>query len=185
MYNSLLAKFLEALAVVFSVVYTWMYLKGYLPGGYVAAGLGAGLFAFLCWEKKIYAESALQLFYIGMAVYGYNLVLEDGTSAHTLNIYTHVLWLTIATIGTVFLSLFLKHYTDAEMPYLDAFTTVFSIVATWLMINLIHENWLYWIVIDSVSIYLYAKRGLKLGSVLFVLYLLLALDGYFEAISIF
>jgi nicotinamide mononucleotide transporter len=53
------------------------------------------------------------------------------------------------------------------------------------MINLVHENWLYWIVIDTVSIYLYAKRGLKLGSVLFALYLLLALDGYFEAIQIF
>jgi nicotinamide mononucleotide transporter len=50
---------------------------------------------------------------------------------------------------------------------------------------LVHENWLYWIVIDTVSIYLYAKRGLKLGSVLFALYLLLALDGYFEAIQIF
>lgn len=185
MYNSLLAKFLEVLAVVFSLVYTWMYLKGYLPEGYVAAGIGAGLFAFLCWEKKIYAESALQFFYIGMAVYGYNLVSEDGTSANSFSIYMHILWLSISTLGTVLLGLFLKQSTDAEMPYLDAFTTVFSIMATWLMINLIHENWLYWIIIDSVSIYLYAKRGLKLGSILFVIYLLLALDGYFEAISIF
>ena len=185
MSKSILAKFIEALAVVFSLVYTWMYLKGYLPEGYLAAGLGAGLFVFLCGGRKIYAESALQLFYIGMAVYGYNLVLEDDTSSHTLSIHMHILWLSISTLGTVLLGQFLKQSTDAEMPYLDAFTTVFRIVATWLMINLIHENWLYWIVIDSVSIYLYAKRGLKLGSVLFVIYLLLALDGYFEAISIF
>ena len=185
MFSSIQTKLLEALAVVFSLAYTWMYLKGELPEGYIFAGLGAGLFAFLCWKRKIYAESALQFFYIGMAVYGYNLVSEGGTPADQISLYTHAIWLSIATLGTVLLGLFLKHSTDAEMPYLDALTTIFSLVATWLMINLVHENWIYWIVIDSVSIYLYAKRGLKLGSVLFALYLLLALDGYFEAIQIF
>jgi nicotinamide mononucleotide transporter len=185
MSSSLQTKLIEALAVVFSLAYTWMYLKGELPEGYIFAGLGAGLFAFLCWKRKIYAESALQFFYIGMAVYGYNLISEGGTSADQVTLYTHVIWLSTATLGTVLLGLFLKHSTDASMPYLDAFTTIFSLVATWLMINLVHENWLYWIVIDTVSIYLYAKRGLKLGSVLFALYLLLALDGYFEAIQIF
>ena len=185
MSSSIQAKLIEALAVVFSLAYTWMYLKGELPEGYIFAGLGAGLFAFLCWKRKIYAESALQLFYIGMAVYGYNLISEGGTSADQVTLYTHAIWLSTATLGTVLLGLFLKHSTDASMPYLDAFTTIFSLVATWLMIHLVHENWLYWIVIDTVSIFLYAKRGLKLGSVLFALYLLLALDGYFEAIQIF
>ena len=97
----------------------------------------------------------------------------------------HLILLSGAVIGTVVLGVILKKNTDAMLPFLDAFTTVFSLAATWLMINMIHMNWLYWIVIDSVSIYLYAKRGLKLSSVLFLLYLLLALDGYFEAISIF
>ena len=81
MFSSIQTKLLEALAVVFSLAYTWMYLKGELPEGYIFAGLGAGLFAFLCWTRKIYAESALQFFYIGMAVYGYNLVSEGGTAA--------------------------------------------------------------------------------------------------------
>ncbi|MDA1382341.1 MAG: nicotinamide riboside transporter PnuC [Bacteroidetes bacterium] len=185
MSSSIHHKLIEAFAVVFSLAYTWMYLKGVLPEGYILAGLGAGLFAYLCWERKIYAESALQVFYIGMAGYGYNLISEGGTTADQVTLYTHAIWLSIATLGTVLLGLFLKHSTDASMPYLDAFTTIFSLVATWLMINLVHDNWLYWIVIDAVSIYLYAKRGLKLGSVLFALYLLLALDGYFEAIQIF
>ena len=185
MSSSTLIKLIEALAVVFSLAYTWMYLKGQLPEGYILAGLGAGLFAFLCWRRKIYAESALQFFYIGMAVYGYNLISEGETSADQLTLYTHAIWLSAAILGTVLLGLFLKHSTDAAMPYLDAFTTIFSLVATWLMINLVHDNWLYWIVIDTVSIYLYAKRGLKLSSVLFALYLLLAIDGYFEAIQIF
>ncbi|PCJ81768.1 MAG: hypothetical protein COA49_04495 [Bacteroidetes bacterium] len=177
-------KVAEAIAVLLSLAYTWMYLKGYLPEGYIPAGIGAGIFAFLCWTKKIYAESALQLFYIGMAAYGFYIVSEPG-SGEVWTIYSHLFWFITASIFTFILGAFLKLKTDASMPYLDAFTTVFSVIATWMMINLVHENWLYWIVIDLVSIFLYAKRGLKLGSVLFALYLLLALDGYFETISIF
>ena len=172
---------IEIAAVTLSVAYTWMYLKGYLPWAFIPAGLGAGLFAYICWNKKIYAESALQAFYIGLAGLG---IIGYGNDFQISGLF-HLILLSGAAIGTVVLGVILKKTTDAMLPFLDAFTTVFSLAATWLMINMIHENWLYWIVIDTVSIYLYAKRGLKLSSVLFLLYLLLALDGYFEAISIF
>jgi nicotinamide mononucleotide transporter len=158
-----------------------MYLKGYLPWAFIPAALGAGLFAYICWNKKIYAESALQVFYIGLAGLG---LIGYGNDVQISGLF-HLILLSGAVIGTVVLGVILRKTTDAMLPFLDAFTTVFSLAATWLMINMIHENWLYWIVIDTVSIYLYAKRGLKLSSVLFLLYLLLALDGYFEAISIF
>ena len=174
-------KLIEVAAVTLSVAYTWMYLKGYLPWAFIPAALGAGLFAYICWNKKIYAESALQVFYIGLAGLG---LIGYGNDVHISGLF-HLILLSSAVIGTVVLGVILKKTTDAMLPFLDAFTTVFSLAATWLMINMIHENWLYWIVIDTVSIYLYAKRGLKLSSVLFLLYLLLALDGYFEAISIF
>ena len=175
------ARLIEVAAVTFSVAYTWMYLKGYLPWAFIPAALGAGLFAYICWNKKIYAESALQAFYIGLAGLG---IIGYGNDFQISGLF-HLILLSGAAVGTVVLGVILKKTTDAMLPFLDAFTTVFSLAATWLMINMIHENWLYWIVIDTVSIYLYTKRGLKLSSVLFLLYLLLALDGYFEAISIF
>jgi nicotinamide mononucleotide transporter len=174
-------RIIEVAAVTLSVAYTWMYLKGYLPWGFIPAALGAGLFAYICWRKKIYAESFLQIFYVGLAGFGlmgYGNVLQVSMSLH-------IALLSGAAIVTAVLGWVLKSETDSKLPFLDAFTTVFSLVATWLMVNMVHENWLYWMVIDSVSIYLYAKRGLKLSSVLFLLYLLLAIDGYFEAISIF
>ncbi|HCQ15591.1 MAG TPA: hypothetical protein DIU20_04980, partial [Cryomorphaceae bacterium] len=42
------------------------------------------------------------------------------------------------------------------------------------------ENWLYWIVIDAVSIYLYVKRGLYFTAGLFVLYTFLSIKGALE-----
>ena len=71
------------------------------------------------------------------------------------------------------------------MPQLDAFTTVFSVVGTWWMTQGDPANWLYWMVIDAVSIYLYAKRGMPWGALLFALYTLLAVDGWFAGISWF
>jgi len=176
----------EIIAVACSLLYTWMYLKGYLPEAFVPAAIGAGSFAVLCWKRKIYAESFLQVFYIAMAVYGAWLTLF---STHSECVVwapnPHLLYIIASAIGTLLLGLVLKKYTSSSMPFVDSFTTVFGLVATWLMIHLVHENWLYWIVINSVSIYLYYRRKLYLGALLFIVYLLLAIDGYFEAITIF
>lgn len=175
---------LEAVAVITSVMYTWMYLKGILPEAFIFAAVGAAAFTYLCYEKKIYAETALQIFYIGFAVYGFflNQYMEEPM---VWDEAMHIKWLSLNATLTFALGFYLKSKTESKLPFLDAFTTVFSLGATWMMINLIHENWLYWIVIDTVAIALYFKRGLKFGALLYILYLLLAIDGYFESISWF
>jgi nicotinamide mononucleotide transporter len=66
------------------------------------------------------------------------------------------------------------------MPYLDSFTTWGAIVTTWMVARKIIQNWHYWFIIDSVSVYLYVSRGLWLTSLLFVLYLVLIVIGYRE-----
>jgi nicotinamide mononucleotide transporter len=66
------------------------------------------------------------------------------------------------------------------MPIVDSFTTVFSIIATYMITKKVLENWLYWIVIDAVSIYLYLSRDLHLTSFLFMLYAIIAIFGYFS-----
>ena len=73
----------------------------------------------------------------------------------------------------------------SSLPVVDGFTTVFSILATWWMIQFDALNWWYWLVIDLVSVWLYAKRGMPWGALLFAVYSLMALDGCFEAIEWF
>ena len=175
---------MEAAAVVLSLLYTLLYLRGVIPDCYYAAFGGALLFMFLCYRKKIYAESFLQLFYVGMAVYGYLNTDQDWKVIHwTFN--EHIPYLAGSSVLTLLVGLYLKRKTDAKRPFIDAFTTVFSIGATWLMVNYVHENWLYWIVIDAVSIFLYASRKMYLGALLFFLYLLMAIDGFVESINWF
>ena len=74
----------------------------------------------------------------------------------------------------------LQRYSSAALPYLDSFTTWGSILTTWMVARKILENWLYWLVIDSVSIYLYLDRAQCLTALLFVLYLVIVVFGYFQ-----
>ncbi|MGB0450031.1 MAG: nicotinamide riboside transporter PnuC, partial [Porticoccaceae bacterium] len=68
--------------------------------------------------------------------------------------------------------------TDAKLPYIDSFTTWSSVVATWMVARKIIENWLYWLGIDVVSIFLYLERGLYQTAGLYTLYIILAVVGY-------
>lgn len=74
---------------------------------------------------------------------------------------------------------FFKKYSTAQLPYVDSFTTVFAIVATALMMIPVHEAWLYFIAINSVSIFMYTQRKLFIGAIMFAVYLLLSIKGYF------
>ena len=169
---------LEIAAVVFSLLYTILYLEENF-WCFLFGGLGATLFTYLCWIRKIYAESFLQLFYIAFAIYGYlNVGAEWSAAAWPWSM--HLPFLGGGAVLMAVIGMYLSKGTESKMPYLDAFTTVFSLIATYIMVSFVHENWLYWIIIDAVSIYLYYKRKLYFGSILFFIYFLLSIKGYFE-----
>jgi nicotinamide mononucleotide transporter len=65
------------------------------------------------------------------------------------------------------------------VPYVDAFVAWVSVLATWLVARKVLENWLYWIMVDSVAVVLYWSQGLHATAVLFVVYVLIAVRGYF------
>lgn len=175
---------LELAAVGFSLAFTLLYLRGIVPACYIAALFGSFLFALLCWRKRIFAESGLHVFYVGMAVYGL-LTTEADWRVVSLPLDAHLPWLLMGAVVTAVIGYLLSRNPRAHTPYLDAFTTVFSVIATALMIGYVHENWLYWIVIDSAAVALYALRRLYLSAGLFILYLAMAIDGYFLSITWF
>ena len=72
----------------------------------------------------------------------------------------------------------MANYTKADFAYLDTFTTVFAVFSTYMLTKKVLENWLYWVIIDAVSIYIYINKGFYLTAVLFAIYTLLALIAY-------
>ena len=147
--------------------------------------LNALLSIYLFFEIKLYAESFLYFYYFLAGIYGWyawtyakrvqnkNAIIEWKWSTH----------LGIAAIG-ILLSLalywLLANYTDAQKPLIDAHTTVFSFIATYMVTRKILSNWLYWIIIDAVSVYLYATRGIYLYALLMLVYTIIAWYGYLQ-----
>ena len=171
----------EALAVLLSLGYTWGYLRGWTPWCFVPAGLGAGLLAWLCWRRNILAESGLQVFYVGFAAYGAWLSFDaPNWTPRSQPLEWHLIAIGITSICTCAMAWGLKRFTQSALPLPDAFTTVFSLWATWLMVQNHHANWAYWMAIDAVAVFLYAKRGLPMGAALYAIYFAMACMGWFK-----
>jgi len=150
---------------------------------WAAAFVSTSIYLVLMFHARLYMESALQIFYLGMAVYGW-YQWRHGPGPHNALPVTRwaAAWHVRAIATVVALSIcsgiVLDVYSNAALPYLDSFTTWGAVVATWMVARKILENWLYWFVVDSVSIYLYVSRGLYLTALLFAVYLVLIVIGY-------
>ena len=174
---------LESLAVIFSLIYVVLAARENI-WCWAAAVVSVSLYIFICFEAKLYAETGLQIFYLIMAVTGYFLWKKSPDKKQLdikeLSIGNHALILIAGIVFTLILGYVLTIYTQAKLPLLDSFTTVFSIIATLMVIKKIIENWLYFIAIDIISIYLYDSRDLQQTAMLFILYTVIAIIGYYN-----
>ena len=173
---------LELLAVVLAVAYLLLAVK---ENDYCwhAAFFSTLIFLYLFWQVRLYMESALQIFYLAMAVYGWQQWRQETDNKPRLAIQRwswlrHGLVVSCVLLLSGISGLLLSHYTDAQLPYLDAFTTWASIVTTYMVTQKVLENWAYWLLIDSVSIYLYLDRALYFTALLFLIYILIIAYGW-------
>ena len=172
----------ELAAVLLGIAYLLLAMRESLWCWY-AAFASTAIFLFIFWNVNLYMESALQIYYLVMAVYGWwqwqhgpsgsqSLMITRLSLGHHLRAGCAVLLITLLS------GFMLEEYTDAANPFLDSFTTWGAILTTWMVTRKILENWLYWLVIDSVSIFLYLDRELYLTALLFVAYLVIVVFGY-------
>ena len=175
---------LETLAVVLSIAYLILAMKENSLCWYCAF-FSTAIYVWIFGDVNLYMESGLNLYYMAMAIYGWHQWQHGGSSGQgvliaTWNLRNHIRALLIILLATVVSGYLLGANTDARLPYVDSFTTWASILTTVMVAKKVLENWLYWIVIDSVSIFLYLDRGLHQTAAMFVMYLVLAAVGYFS-----
>ena len=135
---------------------------------------------YICFEAQLYLETGLQIFYLFMAGYGYSQWKKPKKelSIKSWSIIFHLKLIFIGIVVSIAFGKLAETYTNAALPLIDAFTTIFSLFATFMVTRKILENWIYWIVIDAVSIYLYYSRDLHLTAALFATYTIIAVFGY-------
>jgi nicotinamide mononucleotide transporter len=172
---------IESVAVFFSILYVILAVKERI-WCWGAAAISVILYIYICYTAQLYPETGLQVFYLLIAFYGYYQWNKNDSTLKIQQWTTtkHLLILLLGALLTFLMGFYFTIYTNAAMPLVDSFTTVFSVFATYMVTKKVLGNWLYWIVIDAVSVYLYFSRDLHLTSLLFIVYTLIAIFGYFS-----
>lgn len=179
----------ELLAVLTSILYVVLAAKGNI-WCWPAAIISTVLYTVIFYNVYLWMDSLLQLYYLLMAIYGWfcwhqNSTSNTSTESKTLlysqwSLNRHSVIILVLTLVSLVLGWLMATYTPAHFPYLDSATTVFSIFATYLITQKVLENWLYFIVIDIVSIYLYMEKDLLPTAALFGSFVIFAAYGYWQ-----
>uniref|UniRef100_UPI004047FE18 nicotinamide riboside transporter PnuC n=1 Tax=Aliarcobacter sp. TaxID=2321116 RepID=UPI004047FE18 len=174
----------EMLAVFLSLSYLILAIKQNL-WCWPAAFFSTLIYSILFFDAALLMDSALNIFYLVMAIYGWyswkygnlkskNNDLEISTYGFIKNLKIIIVLIIVSLV----LGYIMANYTNADFAYLDTFTTVFAVFSTYMLTKKILENWIYWVVIDSLSIYIYVNKGFYLTAILFALYTILAIVAY-------
>ncbi|QQS28686.1 MAG: nicotinamide mononucleotide transporter [Sphingobacteriales bacterium] len=175
---------LEIIGLLSGIVYVILAARAIIwcwPVGLV----NVGAFLFINYEAKLYADTALQVVYLFLTLYGWYKWMEKPENKDNTLMITDTnkqQWIYIAivfVVSTVFLSLITGRYTDTDVPVWDAVVTALSLIATWMVAHKKIENWLVWIVADILYIGLYYYKEYYLLVILFFIYIIVAIQGYF------
>lgn len=175
---------IEIMPVVFGLAYLYFLIQEkricWLFG--IASSL---LSIILFYQNNLYSEAILFVYYVIIGVYGFWLwTTRDGqnTPITIVKIPKKTLWVSIVlgALGAICLGWFFANFTDADSPYFDATTTAFSFVASYLEVKKYIAAWLFWIVINGATIFLYSTKDLNIYTLLAIVYFGFSFYGFWN-----
>lgn len=171
----------EMAAVALAIAYLVLAVRQNSLCWYCALASTA-IYTVLFWDVQLLMESALNVYYMGMAVYGWWQWRHGGTQQQALTVqrwrwHQHLLVLAGIAIITAISGSLLNRYTEAAWPFVDSFTTWASVITTYMVARKVLENWYYWMVINSTSIVIFIERELYLTALLLMSYLVISIFG--------
>jgi nicotinamide mononucleotide transporter len=172
----------EVVGVLTGVLGVWLTTRQKIwcwPVGIVSVAS----FIVVFFGARLYAAMGLQCVYVGLLAYGWHSWLHGGEGDGVLKVSRLPRRLVLglfafAAAGSGLAGYWLRARTDEALPYLDGFTTSFSLVAQWMQAKKYVENWLVWVVVDVVYVAMSLSQGLTLTAGLYALYVCLALLGF-------
>jgi nicotinamide mononucleotide transporter len=134
----------------------------------------------------LYSDAFLQFIYILLGFYGiFKWMSNEHEKGVDLIIYSkklqwHLTYIVLFSLLAYPFGKAVSYFFGGVFPLVDAWTTVLSIWATYLLAKRIIENWLYWIVLDFIYIFLYYSRDALLFAVLFIIYTIVSFYGFYS-----
>ena len=174
---------LEMIAFLLAIVMVLLNIR-VNPAAWPLAILSSLLYFGLFWNSRLYGDASLQIFFAVIALWGWWQWLRgtqaDGVALRVRTLHTRGRWWLLAALVVAWpaTGLFLKHYTDTDVPWWDAFPTSASVIGQWLLGRKYLENWLAWIVVNVVSVALFAYKGLWLTTLLYSMFIVMSAIGW-------
>lgn len=176
--------FLEIVATVSGLIHVFLLTREKIiawPFGIITVTI----YVYLFYVSRLYSDAILHVFYIVLNSFGwYNWAKRTDDHAEVLITRLKTNWtaaLAVAIVtGTFGWGYIMDTQTDADFAYFDAFTTVASVFAQYLLTQKKIDNWIIWIAVDLVAIPIYLLKGLYFTSGLYTVYLILCISGFLE-----
>ena len=181
---------LEILGVITGIIYLWLEYKASIHL-WIAGIIMPAIYLFVYYDAGLYADFGINIYYLVIALYGWvawktGFTLFGGKKpkkelriSHTPR-YT---WAKIAVayvVAQLLIAFVLIRYTDSSVPWSDSFTTALSIVGMWMLARKYIEQWWVWCVVDVACSALYIYKGLYFTAILYAVYAIIAIFGYFK-----
>jgi nicotinamide mononucleotide transporter len=143
------------------------------------------IYVYICFNAKLYAYAGINVFYAVMSVYGWINWARKGGDQEKLKISSlrskeWMIYIALVALFFFILRAVLIRFTNSEVPTWDAITTAVYIIGMWLLARKKIENWYFWIVGDSISIFLFLYLGLLFSSLQFLVFTIIAILGFIE-----
>lgn len=173
---------LDQVNLVLGVAGVWLMVRRSLwafPVGLVAVSVQAVLF----YQARFYADATVQVFFFAALAWGWWHWIRDRGAAPELPITTlgwtgRLATLALALAAWAAWAILLQRFTDAAMPWRDAFIAAFSVTGQVLQARKNLENWPVWAAVNLVAIASYWSAALAYTAFLYLIYLGLGLAGW-------
>jgi len=187
---------IDLAGLILGLIYLWLEFKASIWLWLVSVIMPI-VHGYLYWERGLYADFGMEVYYVLAAVYGYamwrwtrsrsrgdvetqNLASpNDGElpiSRFPLRRVLPVALVGLALWGIIYWILIT--WTDSSVPVCDSFTTSLSMVALWALAQKYAEQWLLWLVVDLVCTVLYIYKQIPFTACLYGFYTVMAVLGY-------
>ena len=174
---------LQIVGTMLGLLYLWLEYRANI-WLWVVGAIMPMVHGVLYLTSGIYADAAMQLYYVLAGLYGFVVWRLGATRKTKVVAIQHTPTRCIAPLVVAYAVLHvamyfvLTEFTDSRVPFFDSMSTALSIVAMWMLSRKLVEQWLVWFVVDAISVGLYLYKGIPITAMLYTLYCALAIAGY-------
>lgn len=175
---------LEIIGTFVGLVYLWLEYKASI-WLWIASIIMPAIYIFVYYEAGLYADFGINIYYLGVAVYGWFIWKYGNKSKEQkelpITCIPNKSWLKsliVFIVTLIIIAWLLINYTDSNVPWWDAFTTALSIIGMWMLARKYLEQWWVWFVVDVISVGLYIYKELYFTAGLYGLYATIAIFGW-------